>query len=75
MSTHLMGTAMQENEVDDDAASTEGFAPGVVPDAVEVRRHAGVAAGVGLTASAVAIAYFGRATQSRADPDWVARPK
>ena len=70
MSTHLMGTAMQENEVDDDAASTEGFAPGVVPDAVEVRRHAGVAAGVGLTASAVAIAYFGRATQSGSALDW-----
>ena len=70
MSTHLMGTAMQENEVDDAAASTEGFAPGVVPDAVEVRRHAGVAAGVGLTASAVAIAYFGRATQSGSALDW-----
>lgn len=43
---------------------------GVAPDAVEVRRHAGVAAGVGLTASAVAIAYLGRATQSGSALDW-----
>ena len=42
----------------------------VAPDAVEVRRHAGVAAGVGLTASAVAIAYLGRATQSGSALDW-----
>jgi len=63
-----MSTAMQENEVHDDAP---GFTPDVVPDSVEVRRHAGVAAGVGLTASAVAIAYLGRATQSGSVLDWV----
>src|SRR5687768_8872178 len=63
-----MSTAMQENEVHDDA---RGFTPDVVPDSVEVRRHAGVAAGVGLTASAVAIAYLGRATQSGSVLDWV----
>lgn len=43
---------------------------GVAPDAVEVRRRAGVAAGVGLTSSAVAIAYLGRATQSGSALDW-----
>lgn len=43
----------------------------VTPDAVEVRRSAAVAGGVGLTASAVAIAYLGRATQSGSVLDWV----
>lgn len=42
----------------------------VTPDAVEVRRSAAVAAGVGLTASAVAIAYLGRATQTGSVLDW-----
>jgi len=63
-----MSTAMQENEVHDDVT---GFTPDVVPDSVEVRRHAGVAAGVGLTASAVAIAYFGRAAKTGSALDWV----
>ena len=62
-----MSTAMQENEVHDGAT---GISPGVVSESVEVRRHAGVAAGVGLTASAVAIAYLGRATQSGSALDW-----
>jgi cytoskeleton protein RodZ len=63
-----MSTVLNENEVfDDDSA---GVGPAVVPDHVEVRRHAGVAAGVGLTASAVAIAYLGRATQSGSALDW-----
>ena len=59
---------MQENEVHEDGEHGEVL--GLTPDAVEVRRHAGVAAGVGLTASAVAIAYFGRATQSGSALDW-----
>jgi hypothetical protein len=42
----------------------------VAPDAVEVRRSAAVAGGVGLTASAVAIAYLGRATQTGSVLDW-----
>jgi cytoskeleton protein RodZ len=62
-----MSTVLNENEVVDDSA---GVGPAVVPDHVEVRRHAGVAAGVGLTASAVAIAYLGRATQSGSALDW-----
>ena len=65
-----MSTAMQENEVHDGPDGEHGEVLGLTPDAVEVRRHAGVAAGVGLTASAVAIAYFGRATQSGSPLDW-----
>ena len=63
-----MSTVLNENEVfDEDSAGT---GPAAVPDHVEVRRHAGVAAGVGLTASAVAIAYLGRASQSGSALDW-----
>jgi len=63
-----MSTVLNENEVfDEDSA---GVGPAVVPDHVEVRRHAGVAAGLGLTASAVAIAYLGRASQSGSALDW-----
>ncbi|PKH41264.1 hypothetical protein CXG46_09215 [Nocardioides alpinus] len=65
---------MQENEVHDrsegESDGEHGEVLGLTPDAVEVRRHAGVAAGVGLTASALAIAYFGRATQSGSALDW-----
>ena len=43
----------------------------VAPDAVEVRRTAGLAALVGATASAVAIAYLSRAVQTAAVLDWV----
>jgi hypothetical protein len=64
-----MSTVMHENEVHDEDGE-HGEALGLTPGAVEVRRHVGVAAGVGLTASAVAIAYFGRATQSGSALDW-----
>ncbi len=66
--------AVQETDVHDGTAGESGEVLGSTPDAVpthlEVRRHAGVAAGVGLTASAVAIAYLGRATQSGSALDW-----
>ena len=65
-----MSTVMHDNEVRDESDEEHGEVLGLTPDAVEVRRHAGVAAGVGLTASAVAIAYFGRATQSGSALDW-----
>ena len=68
-----MGAAMHETEVHADETgqgSGHGDVLSVAPDVVEVRRHAGVAAGVGLTASAVAIAYLGRATQSGSALDW-----
>lgn len=68
-----MSTVLNEDEVfEDDAREdpTAGPGPAAVPDHVEVRRHAGVAAGVGLTASAVAIAYLGRATETGSALDW-----
>ncbi len=42
----------------------------VASEAVEVRRRAAVAAGVGLTAAAVAIAYLARAVQNGSVLDW-----
>ncbi len=59
---------LNETEVDSSHESEDVLS--VAPDGIEVRRHAGVAAGVGLTASAVAIAYLGRATQSGSALDW-----
>ena len=44
---------------------------GLAPDAVEVRRNAGLAAFVGAVASGVAIAYLARATNTGAPLDWV----
>jgi hypothetical protein len=64
---------MQAAVHDDDTSWTETGeheSLAVAPDAVEVRRSAAVAAGVGLTASAVAIAYLGRATQTGSVLDW-----
>jgi hypothetical protein len=63
--------AVHETDTDREVDNEHGEVLGVTPDAVEVRRHAGVAAGVGLTASAVAIAYFGRAAQTGSALDWV----
>ena len=44
---------------------------GLAPDAVEVRRNAGLAAFIGAVASGVAIAYLARATNTGAPLDWV----
>ncbi len=66
-----LNEAVQETEVHDDLDGEHGEVLGLTPTPLEVRRHAGVAAGVGLTASAVAIAYFGRATQTGSALDWV----
>ena len=44
---------------------------GLAPDALEVRRNAGLAAFVGAVASGVAIAYLARATNTGAPLDWV----
>lgn len=60
--------AVHEDDTYDRTGEHESLA--VAPDAVEVRRSAAVAAGVGLTASAVAIAYLGRATQTGSALDW-----
>ena len=65
-----MGAMLEqtEDQVEPVGSSDGGLA--VAPDGIEVRRHAGVAAGVGLIASAVAIAYLGRATQDGSALDW-----
>jgi hypothetical protein len=60
--------AVHEDDTYDQTGEHESLA--VAPDAVEVRRSAAVAGGVGLTASAVAIAYLGRATQTGSVLDW-----
>jgi hypothetical protein len=60
--------AVHEDDTYDQTVEHESLA--VAPDAVEVRRSAAVAGGVGLTASAVAIAYLGRATQTGSVLDW-----
>ena len=68
-----MGASLNEavHETHDELEGEHGEVLGLTPAPLEVRRHAGVAAGVGLTASAVAIAYFGRATQTGSVLDWV----
>ncbi|RYC07190.1 helix-turn-helix domain-containing protein [Nocardioides zhouii] len=68
-----MGAMLNETEgqIGSDSPHESDDVLSVAPDGIEVRRHAGVAAGVGLTASAVAIAYLGRATQSGSALDWV----
>lgn len=65
-----MSTALNELHDKHDADEAAGAGPVAVPDHVEVRRHAGVAAGVGLTASAVAIAYLARASETGSALDW-----
>lgn len=68
MGARSIEEAVHEDDTYDRTGEHETLA--VAPDAVEVRRSAAVAAGVGLTASAVAIAYLGRATQTGAVLDW-----
>lgn len=57
-----------ESHGHDDAGTDHRLS--LTPDAVEVRRNAGVAAAVGVLASTVAIAYLGRAVDSGAVLDW-----
>lgn len=63
-----------EQQVDETPGVTEGQ-PGsplrAAPEMVEVRRNGGVAAVVGVLASAVAIAYLGRAAQTGGVLDWL----
>src|SRR6188472_2028068 len=65
-----MGAMLNEDETDLSSEGTHESELSATPDGIEVRRHAGVAAGVGLTASAVAIAYLGRAAQGGSALDW-----
>jgi hypothetical protein len=65
---------MSAAEFRDDVEVEERPTPeplGLAPDAVEVRRNAGLAAFVGAVASGVAIAYLARATHTGAPLDWV----
>lgn len=55
----------------DHAPEVEGPGLTVAGEIVEVRRNAGVSAGVGAVASAVGIAWFGRAIGTGAVLDWV----
>ena len=69
-----MNTAEATYDNPDHEADEPYLDPGerlsVAPDAVEVRRTAGLAALVGAAASAVAIAYLSRAVQTAAVLDW-----
>jgi hypothetical protein len=64
---------MSAAEFRDDVEVEERPTPeplGLAPEAVEVRRNAGLAAFVGAVASGVAIAYLARATNTGAPLDW-----
>jgi hypothetical protein len=56
---------------DENDGQTGGSVLAAAPDAVEVRRNAGVSALVGVAASGVAIAYLSRAAQTGAVLDWL----
>jgi hypothetical protein len=67
-----MGAAeLRDTDVESDGSTTSGESLSLTPDAVEVRRNAGLAAGVGVVASAVAIAYLARAVAGGGVVDWV----
>jgi hypothetical protein len=62
--------ALEEN-VDLGSEPTSGGMLSAAPDVVEVRRNGGLGALVGAAASAVAIAYLGRASQTGSVLDWL----
>ena len=67
-----MGAAeLQDMDVESEGSTTSGESLSLTPEAVEVRRNAGLAAGVGMVASAVAIAYLARAVAGGGVLDWV----
>lgn len=58
----MMGAAeLRDTDLHPDGSQASGESLSLTPDAIEVRRNAGLAAGVGVVASAVAIAYLARA--------------
>lgn len=63
-------TSEFESESLDHVSDTDGPALTVAGEIVEVRRNAGVSAGVGAVASAVGIAWFGRAIGTGSVLDW-----
>ncbi|PUA79179.1 helix-turn-helix domain-containing protein [Nocardioides currus] len=64
-----MGAAEQLDVEVEESQSGESLS--LAPDAIEVRRNAGLAAGVGVVASAVAIAYLARAVGDGGALDWM----
>ena len=67
-----MGAAeLRDMDVESEGSTTSGESLSLTPDAVEVRRNAGLAAGVGALASAVAIAYLARAVGGGGALDWM----
>jgi hypothetical protein len=67
-----MSAAEFRDHIDVEAEEIPTTEPlGLAPDAVEVRRNAGLAAFVGALASGVAIAYLARAANTGAPLDWV----
>jgi len=63
----------EAHEADDETGvgTSTGSILAAAPDMVEVRRNGGLSALVGAAASAVAIAYLGRAVQTGAALDWI----
>ncbi|WP_107704790.1 helix-turn-helix domain-containing protein [Nocardioides allogilvus] len=67
-----MGAAeLRDTDLESAAGSETTESLSLTPDAVEVRRNAGLAAGVGAIASAVAIAYLARAVGGGGALDWL----
>lgn len=69
-----MGAAeLHDTDAEDvaDGSKGGGESLSLTPDAVEVRRNAGLAAGVGVVASAIAIAYLARAVAGGGSLDWL----
>ena len=67
-----MGAAeLRDRDVESNGSATSGESLSLTPDAVEVRRNAGLAVGVGVVASGVAIAYLARAVAGGGAVDWV----
>jgi hypothetical protein len=67
-----MGAAeLRDMDAESEGSTTSGESLSLTPEAVEVRRNAGLAAGVGAVASTVAIAYLARAVSGGGVLDWV----
>src|SRR5680860_287927 len=66
-----MGAELRDLDLEAEGSEITGESLSLTPDAVEVRRNAGLAAGVGVDASAVAIAYLARAVSGGGALDWM----
>lgn len=66
-----MGAELRDLDLEAEGSEITGESLSLTPDAVEVRRNAGLAAAVGVVASAVAIAYLARAVSGGGVLDWM----